>query len=279
MAADRETPVYGLSGYPTAHYAVPQPKIAIYAGASVPTNLLFPGSGNGHCTSTAFCEALFTLAKEDGIPVNAVNGLIRPITTAEIVAGGLVTVKENTTTHEKTTTPNFTALVSPGTEIAAGTAPNPAEKLQEFVNAGGNFVGYGEKSATSLRNAAISKLNTASTATWNAHCPDNNEPDRGGQTDHAGDDVQRRIQHRRPGRLGLRRRRLHLPRLVEHVDRPGLRPGDAGGRSSDPEPPPPRSPTPPRCRPTATSATASNPNTCRVGPTWSTRPSAPATRP
>jgi hypothetical protein len=178
MAAGRETPVYGLPGYPTAHYAVPQPKIAIYAGASVPTNLLFPGGGNGHCTSTAFCEALFTLAKEDGIPVNAVNGMIRPITTAEIIAGGLVTVKENATTHEKVTTPNFTALLSPGTEIAAGTAPNPAEKLQEFVNAGGNFVTYGKNGATGMRNAAITKLNTATTtgSGWETNCPNDNDP-------------------------------------------------------------------------------------------------------
>ncbi len=163
MAANRETPIYGLTHYPTAHYLLPKPKIALYAGTSVPTNLLFPGSGNGHCTSTAFCEALFTLAKQDGIPVNAINGLIRPITTAEIIAGQL-------------TKANFTALVSPGTEIPAGTAPTAAEKLQAFVNEGGNFVGYGSKSATSVRNAAISKLNTASTATWNLHCPDNTNP-------------------------------------------------------------------------------------------------------
>jgi hypothetical protein len=178
MASDRETPVYGLPGYPTAHYAVPKPKIAIYAGTSVPTNLLFPGTGNGHCTSTAFCEALFTLAKEDGIPVNAVNGMIRPITTAEIIAGGLATTKENATTHEKVTTLNYTALLSPGTEIPAGTAPNAAEKLQEFVNAGGNFVTYGKNGASSMRNAAISKLNTATTTGpgWEANCPNDNDP-------------------------------------------------------------------------------------------------------
>ncbi|HJZ37410.1 MAG TPA: M14 family zinc carboxypeptidase [Solirubrobacterales bacterium] len=170
MAARRETPVYGLPSYPTAHYVVPKPRIAIYAGTSVPTNLLFPGTGSGHCTSTAFCEALFTLAEEDGIPVNAVNGLIRPITTAEVIAGGLVT------TSGGVTKPNYTALVSPGTEIPAGTAPTAAEKLQEFVNLGGNFVTYGKNGATGMRNAAISKLNTAATTTWNAHCPDNTNP-------------------------------------------------------------------------------------------------------
>ena len=37
LAEGRETPVYGLSGYPKAHYQLPTPKIALYAGSSVPS--------------------------------------------------------------------------------------------------------------------------------------------------------------------------------------------------------------------------------------------------
>jgi zinc carboxypeptidase len=164
MAESRETPVYGLSGYPTAHYQLPAPKIALYAGATVPTNLLFPGTGNGHCTTSSFCEMLFTLAKQDGIPVSAINGMIRPVTTEQI-ANGILTTK------------NFTTLVSANTEIPITPTPVAAEALRKFVNEeGGNYVGYGASAATTLRNAGISKLNTASTATWNTHCADNNDP-------------------------------------------------------------------------------------------------------
>jgi hypothetical protein len=164
MAEGRETPVYGLPGYPTAHYQLPKPNIALYAGATVPTNLIFPGTGNGHCTNSSYCEMLFTLAKQDGIPVSAIAGMIRPITTEQLSSGVL-------------TKANFSALVSANTEIPATGAPTPAaEALQKFVNEGGNYVGYGEKAVVSLRNAGISKLNTAATTTWNAHCPDNTDP-------------------------------------------------------------------------------------------------------
>ncbi len=169
MAEGRETPVYGMNGYPTAHYQLPKPKIALYAGATVPTNLIFPGTGNGHCTSSAFCEMLFTLAKEDGIPVSAIAGLIRPVTTEQLSAGIL---------KEAVKKGNFTALVSANTEIpATGTPTTAAKALQEFVNEGGNYVGYGQSAATSLRNAGLTTLNTVDTSTWLTHCPDDPNPE------------------------------------------------------------------------------------------------------
>jgi hypothetical protein len=165
LAAGRETPVYGLGGYPVARYPLRKPKIAVYAGATVPTNLLFPGIGSGHCTSTSFCEMLFTLAKQDRIPVSQIT----PVTTGEISNGVL-------------TSGGYTALVSNNAALSAtGTPTPPAAALQQFVNAGGNYVGYGSSSATSVRNAAISNLNTASTATWNEHCPDNPNPEEEGE--------------------------------------------------------------------------------------------------
>src|SRR5262249_28100974 len=48
VAKVRETPVYGLTGYPVVHYALKAPKIAIYGGAtSVPTNPVQKGTGSG----------------------------------------------------------------------------------------------------------------------------------------------------------------------------------------------------------------------------------------
>jgi hypothetical protein len=167
MAQARETPVYGMDGYPTAHYQLPKPKIALYAGDTVPTNLIFPGTGNGHCTVAGFCEMLFTLAKQDGIPVSAIAGLIRPVTTEQLANGVLKEAVKNGT---------FTALVSGNTEVSVKTSTAAAEAVQKFVNEGGNYVGYGQGAATTLRNAGISKLNTFDVTSWNAHCPDNTDP-------------------------------------------------------------------------------------------------------
>ena len=164
LASARETPVYGLGGYPVSHYPLVKPKIAVYAGATVPTNLLFPGAGNGHCTSSSVCEMLFTLVKQDRVPISQIT----PVTTEEVANGVLVSG-------------GYTALVAANSELAATGTPSPAAALQAFVNAGGNYVAYGSASAASARNAAISNLNTASTATWNEHCPDNANPEAPGR--------------------------------------------------------------------------------------------------
>lgn len=167
MALDRETPITGLNAFPVERFELRKPKIAVFTGATnVPTNLLFKGTGDGHCTSVAFCEMLFTLAEQDRIPVS----LLTPVTTTDIAEGVL-------------TARNFTALVSLNATLSAvqtapGT-PSPAERLQEFVNAGGNYVVYGAGGVTSVRNAGISGLNTAPPAeisSWNEHCPDSNDP-------------------------------------------------------------------------------------------------------
>src|SRR5262249_33701366 len=47
-AAQWQTPVFGLSGFPVAHTAMARPKIAIYTGGTtVPTNPAFPGTDDG----------------------------------------------------------------------------------------------------------------------------------------------------------------------------------------------------------------------------------------
>lgn len=162
LAAAAQTPVTGLDAFPAGpRFAIAKPKIAVYTGATtVPTNPLFKGAGSGHCTSTAFCEMLFTLAEADGVPAS----LLTPVTTTELSNGVL-------------TAQNFTALVSANNTLAAtGTPISPATALQQFVNAGGNYVVYGVNGATSVRNAGMSLLNTAATNEWNAHCADNLDP-------------------------------------------------------------------------------------------------------
>lgn len=161
LAGAAQTPVTGLDAFPPVpRFAIPKPKIAVFAGAAIPTNPLFKNGGSGHCTSVAFCEMLYNLAEADGIPVS----LLTPVTTADLSNGVL-------------TTGNFTALVSANNALGTtGTPISPATALQQFVNAGGNYVVYGREGATSTRNAGISRLNTASTATWNQHCADNLNP-------------------------------------------------------------------------------------------------------
>ena len=64
-----QTPVYGLAGYPVAHYAVALPKIGVYTGATTaPTNPAFHGTSDGFCTNTAYCEVMFDLTARGGHP-------------------------------------------------------------------------------------------------------------------------------------------------------------------------------------------------------------------
>ncbi len=165
LATAAQTPVRFLANYPAGQrYQVAKPKIALYTGGTTePQNPVFPGAvtppSNGvHCTSTAYCEMVFALAKEMNIPVSQLD----PVTSTELAAGNLVSQ-------------NYTAFVNPGSTIATGAG---ATALQTFVNQGGNFVGYGNGTITSLRNAGITLLNTTptNTAVFNAHCPDNNDP-------------------------------------------------------------------------------------------------------
>lgn len=138
-----------------------KPKIAVYTGATtLPGNPLYGGANKGHCTSTSYCEMLFTLAEQDHIPVS----LLTPVTTTEISEGVLVGG-------------GYTALVSLNSALATtGTPTPPATALQTFVNGGGTYVAYGANGATSMRNAGISKLNVSATTTWNAHCADSTNP-------------------------------------------------------------------------------------------------------
>ena len=188
-AARWQTPVYGLESYPVAHYALTLPKIGVYTGGTTaPTNPAFHGTGDGQCGSTAYCEVMFDLTAREGIPTSQIGQI-----TSTALAGGVLV------------SDHYTAFINPSSTI---TGPG-ATALQAFVNGGGTYIGALAGGATSLRNAGITTVNTNTVnglttpgstfdATWNTQ---------------------------RPGRLGLRRGRLDLPR-DEQQSR--LRSDDAG---------------------------------------------------
>jgi hypothetical protein len=136
-----QTPVYGLSGYPVAHYALALPKIGVYTGGTTaPTNPAFKGTGDGQCTSTAYCEVMFDLTNKEGIPTSQIG----QITSTDLANGVLVSQ-------------HYTAFVNPSSTIAAGPG---ATALQAFVNGGGIYVGTLVGGAASLRNAGVTTVNT-----------------------------------------------------------------------------------------------------------------------
>ena len=140
-AAKWQTPVYGLSGYPVEHYALTLPKIGVYTGGTTaPTNPAFHGTGDGQCTSTAYCEVMFDLTVKEGIPTSQIG----QITSTDLAGGVLVSQ-------------HYTAFINASSTIAAGPG---ATALQVFVNGGGTYVGALTGGATSARNAGMTTVNT-----------------------------------------------------------------------------------------------------------------------
>ncbi len=147
-ASKWETPVSGLSGYPVAHLAIGLPKIAIYTGGTtVPTNPAIHGTGDGYCTTSTYCEAMFDLTQKEGFPTSAIGQL-----TSTDLSNGVLQSS------------SYTVLIDPGSTISAttptGTAGTPAAAVQAFINGGGTFLGTSNGGATSARNAGVTALNT-----------------------------------------------------------------------------------------------------------------------
>ena len=81
------TPVYGLGSYPVSRYALRLPKIGVYTGATTaPTNPTFKGTGDGQCTSTVYCEAMYDLSVKEKIPVSQLG----QITSTDLANGVLI---------------------------------------------------------------------------------------------------------------------------------------------------------------------------------------------
>lgn len=172
-AAHWSTPVYGLASYPDVNrYALALPKIAVYTGGTTaPTNPAFHGTGDGQCTSTSFCEAMFDLTQKEQIPTSQIG----EVTSTDLANGVLVSQ-------------HYTVFIDAGSTIPAGAG---ATALQAFVNGGGTFIGTQAGGTTSARNAGITTLNTntisgistpGSTfdATWDTGQPDAWGFDQGG---------------------------------------------------------------------------------------------------
>jgi hypothetical protein len=146
LAAKRNTPVSGLSGYPVQRRQLSVPKIGLYTNlATIPSNPLFPDGANvngttRYCSLTAgsfsFCEALHDLGVKLSLPL----ARIVPVTSADITA-------------DKLSAEGFTALINPGSPIATTTGTpavlTPAgTNLQKFVLDGGVYVGTNGGSST-----------------------------------------------------------------------------------------------------------------------------------
>jgi len=140
-ALQAQTPVYGLAGYPVVRYALALPKIGVYTGGTTaPSNPAFHGTGDGFCTSTAYCEVMFDLTAKEGIQISQIG----QITSTDLANGVLLSQ-------------HYTALVNASSTIPAGPG---ASALQAFVSGGGTYVGALTGGATSARNAGVTTVST-----------------------------------------------------------------------------------------------------------------------
>lgn len=162
LAADRDSPVTGLDNYPVAHYDLGGvPKIGVYTNnAAVPATPI--SDIQGQCTNSAYCLPLFGLTQKLGFaPSNNSDPrtpIIIPVTSTDINSSATWLKDQGFTAfYSSSNITNATALLN----------------LQDFVNDGGNFVGYGSSMLTSARSAGMTNVNSqaTNTAPFNDQCP------------------------------------------------------------------------------------------------------------
>jgi Zinc carboxypeptidase len=146
LAKSRQTPVTGLPAYPTARFELAKPKIGLYYTAANPQNpAQVGGAAKGAC-SGGYCEALFVLTQKMKVPAS----LITPVSATEVGNGKLVA-------------DSFTAFINPASAInlGAGNVITPTlQGIQNFVNAGGRYIGAGTNGTAAARNAGLTLANT-----------------------------------------------------------------------------------------------------------------------
>ena len=153
LADDRDSPLTGLDNYPVPHYDLGGvPKIGVFTGATtVPGTPI--STPQGQCSSTGYCYPMFGLTQKYGFPPHTNTDprtpMIVPVTTTQ-VASSATYLKDQ----------GFTAVYGGATTVPAGVG---ATDLQDFVNSGGKYVGYGAGALTSLRNAGVTTVNTSAT--------------------------------------------------------------------------------------------------------------------
>jgi hypothetical protein len=171
LAEKRQTPVTGLDQYPVSHHPMVKPKIGVYSQTTAvpdraPNSPLDPNPlapSPGHCATQVagvggaadYCVALFTLTDKDDLPgydsSDGANAMFSTVTAAELAAGDLIAE-------------DYTALLNPNQSIPAGAG---ATAVQNFVNAGGTYVGTLANGTTAARNAGVTMLNTVASSTLN----------------------------------------------------------------------------------------------------------------
>jgi len=133
LSDEYQTPVQGLDAFPAvSRYAIEKPKLAMYTTAAAPA---VPPADRCNLGGTP-CQAYFTLTEKMGLDVDL-------ITTDQLTAGDLASE-------------GYTALVNPNSTISG----EAATALQQFVNEGGNYFGFGSNALTSARNAGTTLVNT-----------------------------------------------------------------------------------------------------------------------
>jgi hypothetical protein len=161
LAAQRETPVYGLPRYPVDRYALQKPKIALFSNTTAsPGNPISLGTGGKGACSGGFCEALFVLTQKMKIP----SELIFPVNNVELRNGRLVNE-------------GFTAFINPAVNLTVPVQdptqpPNPnipiiqgqLDAIKAFVNQGGRYIGNSTNGTTTARNAGLTKANAQAIA-------------------------------------------------------------------------------------------------------------------
>ncbi|RKQ90486.1 zinc carboxypeptidase [Solirubrobacter pauli] len=158
LASARDTPVIGLPNYPVSRKQLAKPKIGLYTGGTtVPSNPLFPGTppGTRYCGQNSFCEALHDLGIKLGLPTR----VIVPVTSTDL-------------TNNVLSTGGFTAFINQGSAIAVstGTEPNQTlttigQNLQNWVNAGGTYIGVNNNGTNVARQIRTTTLEAETTTT------------------------------------------------------------------------------------------------------------------
>ena len=195
------TPVYGLGSYPVSHYALRLPKIGIYTGATTaPTNPTFHGAGDGQCTSTVYCEAMYDLSVRRRSRSPSSGRSPRPISPT---ACWSARATRRSSTRARRSRP--------------GARRDGAAEVRQRRRHLHRLRGGRHDERPQRGDHAAQHVDHQ-------------------RAQHPGLDVRRRLLDGDPGRLGLRHRRLDLP-LGER--RPDVQPGD-DGRQRDDDPGPDR---------------------------------------
>ena len=144
LSDDWQTPATSTSTLPAVNrFEITEPKFGLFTGTSSLTNPL--AGVPGRC-SGGYCVSLFVMTQKLGIPYSDIT---------------LVSTTDLNSDPNYLQNQGFTAFINPAQNIAAGAGTTD---IQNFVNAGGNYVSWGANGTTTARNAGMTNLNTQAIA-------------------------------------------------------------------------------------------------------------------